>query len=405
MVNRTSLPKWVNASIDAIADAPDTWIGRLAARRLGSPAPAGTVPATVFANRPTRVLIAPVNYSGQGIAWARALEVHDPSISARNMAVKVPGGFSFDADLVVPPATYHNDADWQGRQFAAAVAATHVLVEAEEPPFGRLLGRSVAAQTQALRERGVDVAFLAHGTDVRLPSRHLARNEWSPFSDPSIYAPRAEQLAQRNIDFLLESGRPLFVSTPDLLVDLPSALWCPVVVDASRWSTEREARSGPLRVAHAPSVSAVKGTELVMPVLKNLESEGLISLDVVQGVASAAMPAVFARADIVLDQFRLGSYGVAACEAMTSGCVVVGHVTPEVRSEIVARTGRELPIVEATPTTIEAVLRDLAGRTQLSALRDAGRAFVAAVHAGPRSAEVLTAGWIDGDIRTTKGRF
>src|SRR5690349_8170358 len=95
-------------------------IGRLAARRLGAPAPAGAVAATVFDDRPTRVLIAPVNYSGQGREWARALEAADPSISARNMAVDVPGGFAFDADLVVPVGTYHNGAEWQQRQFEAA---------------------------------------------------------------------------------------------------------------------------------------------------------------------------------------------------------------------------------------------------------------------------------------------
>ena len=394
MVNRNSLPRWVNATVDAIADHPEGLVGRLAAKRLGAPAPIGSVPATSFADRPTRVLIAPVNYSGQGLAWARSLERSRPSISARNMAIDVPGGFSFDADLVVPVGTYHNDPDWQRRQFDAASTATHVLIEAEEPPFGRLLGRSMDAQARALQDRGVNVAFLAHGTDVRLPSRHRARHEWSHFSDPSIYVPRAEHLAARNIRMLLGSSRPLFVSTPDLLVDLPSASWCPVVVDARRWSVDRNERTGPLRVAHAPSVGPVKGTALVMPVLERLASEGVITFDLVQGVASAEMPAVFARADVVIDQFRVGSYGVAACEAMASGCVVVGHVAPDVRAVVSARTGRELPVIEATPLTLEAVLRELAAEQNLAARRDAGQEFVSSVHDGRLSAEVLLDGWI-----------
>lgn len=395
MVNRNSLPLWLNSAIDAIADSPEGWIGRLAAKRLGSPAPVGSVPATTFAQRPVRVLVAPVNYSGQGVAWARALEHHDPTISARNMAIDVPGGFAFDADVVVPVGTYHNDAEWQQRQFDAAATATHVLIEAEEPPFGRMLSRSVTAQFRALQGCGVDVAFLAHGTDVRLPSRHLERHKWSHYSDPSLYMPRAEQLAERNIRLLLDSGRPLFVSTPDLLVDLPSASWCPVVVDASRWSATRsEERTGPLRVAHAPSVGQVKGTGLVMPILEKLAAEGIITLDLVQGVASAEMPLVFARADVVIDQFRIGSYGVAACEAMASGCVVVGHVADDVRAVVCDRTGRDLPIVEATPDTLNAVLRGLAVDTNLRARREAGRDFVASVHDGQFASEVLIDGWI-----------
>ena len=400
MVNRNAIPRWGNAVIDAIADAPMSPIGRLAAKRLGSPAPRGSVRTTRFDDRPRRVLIAPVNYSGQGTAWARALERADSRISARNMAVDVPGGFSFAADLVVPVGTYHRDADWQRRQFDAASAATHVLIEAEEPPFGRMRGRSVAAQVQALSDRGVDVAFLAHGTDVRLPSRDTAENEWSHYADPAVYAPRAQTVAARNIDIVQGSGRPVFVSTPDLLADLPGATWCPVVVDPQRWTAHRSRRdpARPLRVAHAPSVDAVKGTQLIMPVLERLKSAGVIELDLVRGVASDDMPHVFAEADVVLDQFRLGSYGAAACEAMASGCIVVGNVSDRVRAAVRERAGQAVPIVQATPPTLEAVLNSLALEADLDARRPAGVEFVGAVHDGTLSARVLIEEWIDSRV-------
>ncbi len=401
MLDRNTLPRWINRAIDSVADAPTSIAGRMAARRLGAAAPVGSVPVTTFDDRPTRVLIAPVNYSGQGIAWARALEHADPMVSARNMAIDVPGGFGFEADLVVPVGTYHNDPDWQQRQKEAAFGATHVLIEAEEPPFGRLMGRSVAAQARSLQDAGVSVAFLAHGTDVRLPSRHVERSPWSHYNDPLVYAPRAETLAARNIQLMLDSARPLFVSTPDLMVDIPSAEWCPVVVDPARWATERMPHDGPLRVAHAPSVGPVKGTGLILPLLTRLAAEGVIRLELVQGADSAAMPAVFARSDVVLDQFRIGSYGVVACEAMAAGCVVIGHVPPDVRAFVAATGGHELPVLEATPATLEDALRGLAAESNLTRRRTAGRAFVTAIHDGRMSARVLRDHWIsrpdDGD--------
>lgn len=381
--------------IDRIADSPMSVIGRIAARRLGSPETPGTVPVTAFDAKSVRVLIAPVNYSGQGTAWARALERSDAEVSARNMAIDVPGGFHFDADLVVPVGTYHNDVDWQKRQLAAASAATHVLIEAEEPPFGRLLGRSVEKQVAALRAAGVDVAYLAHGTDIRLPSRHIEGNSWSYYDDPTVYRPRAETLAARNIALTTRSGLPLFVSTPDLLVDLPTASWCPVVVEPTRWHAVRGPRRAgvPLRVAHAPSVAAAKGTPLIMPVLERLVSEGVIELTLLQGIPSAEMPAAFARADVVLDQFRSGSYGVAACEAMAAGCVVVGQVSDQVRRTVSETTGVDLPVLEATPSTLEAVLRDLAER-DLEPLRAAGQGFVDTVHDGRLSTKTLIDSWL-----------
>src|SRR3954447_18145640 len=100
-MDRYRLPRWGNLLIDNIADRPMSLLGRFAAARRGRPSPAGTVPVVEFADRHFRVLIAPVNYSGQGREWARSLEELDSSISARNFAMDVPGGFSFDADVVV----------------------------------------------------------------------------------------------------------------------------------------------------------------------------------------------------------------------------------------------------------------------------------------------------------------
>lgn len=394
IMNRHRLPRWINALVDKIADSPDSLVGRLAARRMGTPT-IGSIQSTQFDDRPVRVLIAPVNYSGQGAAWARALEAADRSISARNMAIDVPDGFAFAADLIVPVATYHNDPDWQRRQLQAALGATHVLIEAEEPPFGRLLGRSAAAQARALSEGGVNVAYLAHGADVRLPSRHRTSNPWSHFDDPAVYAPRLETLARRNIDMLSASGQPVFVSTPDLLADLPQAIWCPVSVDPVRWgSAVRSRRRGPLRVAHAPSVGPVKGTNLILPGLERLADEGVIRLDLIRGVPSAQIPARFAAADVVIDQMRIGSYGVAACEAMAAGCTVVGHVSLAVRDDIKARTGLTLPIVEATPESIETVLRQLSAQEDLTRSGEDGAAFVRSVHDGRMAAETLLSNWI-----------
>ncbi|WP_431807944.1 hypothetical protein [Microbacterium paraoxydans] len=385
----------MNATIDHIADAPMSPLGRIAARRYGKPVP-GAAGTTVFDDRPVRVLIAPVNYSGQAFAWSRALERHSPQISARTMAIEVPGGFDYPSDVIVPIPTYHNDTAWQREQFTAAAAATHVLIEAEEPPFGRLLGRSVSAQAAALGTRGVNVAYLAHGTDVRLPSRHVRSNPWSHYGDPEVYAARDEAVAARNIAFLEGCGRPVFVSTPDLREDLPAARWLPVTVDIARWERPRAPRrpGARLRVAHAPSVSVIKGTHLIRDTLERLQAEGVIDLDLIQGVPTAEMPDRFAKADVVIDQLRIGSYGVAACEALASGCIVVGHLNERVRATVRDETGMEPPIVEATPDTIEAVLRGLAAHDDLDALRAPGDAFVRAIHDGRRSADVLDEAWL-----------
>ena len=394
--SRNRFPPVVNRTIDYVADHPMGLLGQLAARRLGHSVDVPEL--STVDSRAIRVLIAPVNYSNQGRMWARSLERSDSRIAARNMAVDVPGGFSFAADLIVSVPAYHNSKEWQSAQLAAVELFSHVLIEAEEPLFGRLFGRDVMAESRALITAGVDVAFIAHGTDVRLPSRHAASTPWSPYLDPDMYVARLERRAQEHINLLSESGRPVFVSTPDLLADLPNASWCPVVIDPSEWTCPLPAAqsSRPLRVVHAPSSPTIKGTHLIEPILRRLVEQGTIEYIPVVGVASSRMPEIVRDADVVLDQFRLGSYGVAACEAMAAGRTVIGHVLEHVREHVFQATGLSLPIVDASPASLETVLQVIAAdRSLLRATGQAGIAFVSAVHDGRRSAAVLKAGWLD----------
>ena len=149
-------------------------------------------------------------------------------------------------------------------------------------------------------------------------------------------------------------------------------------------------RRVPLAV-HAPSNERIKGSDLIDPVLQQLADRGLIEYRRIRGVQPEQMPAVYREADIVLDQFRIGSYGVAACEAMAAGRVVLGHVTPAVRQTILDLAGMPLPIVEATPSSLEDVMLGLLDdRSRSIAAGAAGPAFVREIHDGRRSATALS---------------
>ena len=109
-----------------------------------------------------------------------------------------------------------------------------------------------------------------------------------------------------------------------------------------------------------------------------------------RGVAAEQMPEVYGTADIVLDQFALGIYGVAACEALAAGRIVVSHVGEFTRDAVRDRTGLRLPIIEARADRLDAVLRSVvAERERYRALAASGPEFVRTVHDGRRSAQVL----------------
>lgn len=92
----------------------------------------------------------------------------------------------------------------------------------------------------------------------------------------------------------------------------------------------------------------------------------------------------------MLDQFAIGTYGVLACESMASQRVVVSHVSQLTRSHVADAGFGELPILEATPETIEDVIAGLlTDRDAARAQAAAGRRFTQTLHDGRRSAQIL----------------
>lgn len=338
---------------------------------------------------PVTVGIAPANSAGQAWAWAKALECAAPRVATEVVAVASASPLQFPCDELVPKATFAKDGRWaQDLEIRTLESWTHALLESGRSIFGYRNGPDFQGDAQVLRGVGVEVGLVFHGSDIRCPERHASRNRWSPFRNPADELTAALQSRWELLDPLVRAfDGPKFVSTLDLLVDVPDAVWLPVVVDTGRWATEAPVmeRKTPV-VVHAPSNANLKGTAYVDEAMRQLEATGAIEYRRVDGLGPEHLPSVVADADIVIDQLAIGSYGVFAAEAMAAGRVVVGHVMDEVREQ----TPVSLPIVEATGDTLGDVIRGLlADRDRAVAAASAGPAYVDLMHSGARSAAVL----------------
>ena len=111
--------------------------------------------------------------------------------------------------------------------------------------------------------------------------------------------------AAHNREVAQDSGLPLFVSTPDLLHDLPTAQWLPICVDPSEFANDEPLmeRAVP-RVLHMPSKRnpPIKGSQYVDPLMRKLHDEGLIEYVTPGHMKHSEVPAVMASADIVIVQ-------------------------------------------------------------------------------------------------------
>jgi hypothetical protein len=250
-----------------------------------------------------------------------------------------------------------------------------------------------------LGDASISVGVLFHGSDIRSPSRHMDLQPYSYFRlmDQRTVSGR-EESTSRTRQLARESGLPLFVSTPDLLLDLPAATWLPLTVDLAAWrSTTPAFTADRLRVLHVPSrrKPPIKGTSFIDPVLTRLAAEGLVEYISPDSVPNERMPELVRSADVVIDQLLSGSYGVAAVEAMAAARLVVGSVGTYVRAAV----GPPIPIVDCAPAELEELVRSIAADpVRFASTAREGPAFVESFHSGARSARTL-AGWFSGVSR------
>lgn len=345
-----------------------------------------------------RVFIGPVGSAGQNYQWSRALERARPATAVTSMRFYAgTKGFGYPVDQAVSRDYASRSHRWRRRQLEALSTYRAVIIESAVSPFAMGDAGDIAEQIRRLSEAGASCALLFHGSDIRDPDAHMAAEPRSHFATDADFRAKMTERTRFSREVIARTGAPVFVSTPALLGEVSDATWLPVVVDVDAWLAPEPpfAHDRPPRVVHAPSRSFIKGTELIEPQLRAMHRAGEIEYVQVSGVPHSEMPDVYRSADVVLDHFRTGNYGVAAGEAMAAGRVCVSHVSDDVRRRTLALTGTELPIVQATPDDLGEVLTNLAGdRAGAREIAEQGLQFVRAWHDGARSGKVLS-DWLE----------
>jgi len=345
-----------------------------------------------------RVGIGPANYASQANEWARALRER---VRVDAESFSLPGNSRRLPDRVLATSGRPEFRSSIEEMEIVLTRYSHLLVDAYLDVLAGIVADDIGPEIEILRRNGTHLGLIAHGSEVRLPQRHMDRIPHSFFRDlPAEFIAAQTIQCSRNAATAAAFDGPIFVSTPDMVLDLPTATWLPLVIpEPQTWEIAPAfMHSGPLRVLHRPSRSdpPIKGSAYIIPVLEKLHAEGVIEM--VQApdlVAPEAMPILMSNTDILVDQIQSGSYGVVSVEAMWASRVVVGWMAPDVRALCPA----EVPVIDAAPQDFEAVIRDLVrDRDALPEMAEACRAYAHEFHDGRRSAEVLRA-FVESPVR------
>jgi glycosyl transferase family 1 len=111
-------------------------------------------------------------------------------------------------------------------------------------------------------------------------------------------------------------------------------------------------------IVHSPSAPVTKGTSYVLEAVECLKWRYDFDFVLLQDMPRQEVLDYIRKADIYLDQFVLGLYGMAGLEAMAFGKPVICYMKPSLRSEFPP----DIPIVSATADelcgTLEMLLCD-----------------------------------------------
>jgi hypothetical protein len=99
----------------------------------------------------------------------------------------------------------------------------------------------------------------------------------------------------------------------------------PTLLDRPSGSEQHSSATRPLRILHAPSVAALKGTDVIRDCIARLRNEGYtVEYKEVTGVPNSVVIAEIAQADLVIDELFSDMHGATfAMEAIACGRVVI----------------------------------------------------------------------------------
>jgi len=312
------------------------------------------------------IFIGPTNSANQGTLWSRALRKERIDAQSLRISEEIANEW-FTSDFALTRTAWLDFTERQKLADHVANTKDIVLIESLRPMF-RLAnerdGRNqVIEDLELLRMMKKKIGVIFHGSDIRDTKAHASRNPFSPFHNEN---PELERLQARTLEntkllpMLREWNIPFFVTTKDLLIDLPDAHWLPVTIDFDAF--HQVAISSPifadpsqkLRVMYLPSRSWLKSADLIEPILLKLRDEGVIEyhsyLSTGESLNHSEIPSAISKVDLVIDQF-LGVVGVFPIEALAAGRLVMSYIPAEVG---------EVPIINITPDTLESEIRRVA---------------------------------------------
>ena len=323
-----------------------------------------------------RVLHLPIPQAGQAGSLAEGLR--QEGVKAASLSVR-PSGFGHGSDISVK----RDQEDLEGdRGLLRALGRDYDIFHFHSRPlrFRPSCPFGTGFDLIMLRLMGKKVFFHCRGSEIRMASTFRRHSPYHYVDDnpDDVFDLNQESRQRAYRDYLEAVCHGVFVSDPELLTYVPDAILVPRAIDLEAWPAIGVRNATKPKIVHAPSSRTIKGTDTILAAIDRLKREGHdFTFELVEGVDHGSARNVYESADIVIDQLRIGWYGVLGVEAMSLGKAVIAYIRDDLRHYL----PDPRPLSIANPDNLYLVLRGLLEDPgEIERLGKSARAYVEEAH-------------------------
>ncbi|PKR86804.1 glycosyltransferase [Heyndrickxia camelliae] len=227
------------------------------------------------------------------------------------------------------------------------------------------------------RQNNKTVIMHHWGSDIRLLSKALELNPYSLVKNQDeIQIQNRLNILTENISHCIVPDMELYQYVKNYYENvyvIPSM----INVDSYVPSIQKQSSHSPLLIVHAPTSPFIKGTPYILKAIETLKCDYQFDFQLIQGMSHTDAKKLYQKADLIIDQLHIGSYGLLAVEAMAMGKPVICWISPFMREHYPS----DLPIISANPDTITNVLENiLKNQDLLQELGLKGRKYIEKHH-------------------------
>ncbi|MDL4839768.1 glycosyltransferase family 4 protein [Aquibacillus rhizosphaerae] len=229
-----------------------------------------------------------------------------------------------------------------------------------------------------LKDAGKKMVVHHHGSDIRLLS--VARSFNNPYV--RVKPEWTEEKIYNNVSTLSKYIDHAIVQDHELDGYISNLYKhthvIPHTIDTNNFTPQYPTSNKSPLVVHAPTLRDLKGTEYILNAVNELKRSGMsFQFKLIEGMSHDETMKLLSKADIIIDQLRIGACGFISSEAMAFGKPVICYI----REDLETKYPPDLPVINANPSNITNVLKNLIEKPQLwKELGEKGRQYVETHH-------------------------